>query len=96
MLGRRSKVPTTGEIKKFAELDYGTLFIVKDYNTSQVWCKTPCADMYALNNRYNNADGAFCTAVLVNTKSPQYMQASPQVECIIIDSIKIFGKVKEE
>lgn len=70
------------EIVKFTDLNYGDLFTVNG-KPDEIWCKTPKADMYQYDNRYSE-DGAFCTAVRVNSKKETYMQCNPQAECIKI------------
>lgn len=92
-MGQRNDIPVIGQTKMFAALSYGNLFTVDD--SGRIYCKTPMADMYAYNNRYNQ-DGAFCNAILVNPLEGQeaYIQCPPDAICTIVDTKKIFGAVE--
>ena len=70
---------------KFRDLKLGQLFTFPDYKPDVIWCKTPFADMMSDNNPYNNADGAFCTAIRVNSDELEYMQCSPNADVIEVN-----------
>lgn len=81
-------IPVT-KITTFKELKCGDLFSLMNPIDTDIWCKTPFADMEAHNNKYTNTEGAFCTAICVTSEEQRYMQCNPEIPVVSIDFKKL-------